>query len=319
MFGLAHMVSLNSRIAVTARPRGLMVMGNSSYGKAAQCGGSPAEAGRMGTCPSGRMSEAADAGGGQSAAQKMADYTAVMKAMQAQWESMLQAIGGPVASGMIPILKQMTTGFNEMGAAAIAHGDDIHKVMDAITTPMKELASTLATVAVPIAKGAQGLDDFLNSIVAFENKLNSTMHNFLKSWGIDFGGKGPLDPNAKPGGAGYDPLSSIRLHPSLKTTPSGIALSGGADNGKLAAASAMPVNLPPSSITAPLSGPATVHTGPITLTVSGQSIVAALASEISAKIEGLFRGMGSAGTNSDSGFDGREHPAMPDHFHGGGH
>jgi hypothetical protein len=75
----------------------------------------------------------------------------------------------------------------------------------------------------------------------------------------------------------------------------------------------------PVSVTAPLSGNATVKTGPITLNVSGSAIVAALATEIGAKIHGLFRGMGAAGTNGDSGFDGREHPAMPDHFHGGGH
>jgi hypothetical protein len=78
----------------------------------------------------------------------------------------------------------------------------------------------------------------------------------------------------------------------------------------------MPVNLPPANVSATLQGPAHVTTGPITLTVNGAAIVAALASEISAKIEGLFRGMGSAGTNGDSGFDGRVHPVYPDIMHG---
>ena len=65
-----------------------------------------------------------------------------------------------------------------------------------------------------------------------------------------------------------------------------------------------------------MSGNATVKTGPITLNVSGASIVAALASEIGAKIEGMFKGMGMAGTNGDSGHDGREGVVYPDHMHG---
>jgi hypothetical protein len=65
-----------------------------------------------------------------------------------------------------------------------------------------------------------------------------------------------------------------------------------------------------------LSGNATAKTGPITLDVSGASIVAALASEFGAKIEGLFKSLGAAGTNSDSGRDGRESPVYPDHMHG---
>ena len=200
--------------------------------------------------PAGRMSEAADAGAaGTSAAQKMADYGATMKAFQAQWESMLQAIGGPVAAGMIPIMKSMTAEFNALGAASIAHGDDIRKAMDAIVEPLKGLAGILMTIGPPIAKGAQELDDFLNSIVNFENKLSSTTHAFLKRWGIDFGEKGPLDLNAKPGAAGYDPLSSIRPPlASIRPTPSSVALGGGADNARLAAASAMPVNLPPPQV-----------------------------------------------------------------------
>ncbi len=71
----------------------------------------------------------------------------------------------------------------------------------------------------------------------------------------------------------------------------------------------------PANISATLSGPAKVTTGPINLNVSGQSIVAALASEISAKIEGLFRSLGAAGTTGDSGHDGRASPSYPDHFH----
>ena len=265
--------------------------------------------------PGGRMSEAADAGAaGTSAAQKMADYGATMKAFQAQWESMLQAIGGPVAAGMIPIMKSMTSEFNALGAASIAHGDDIRKAMDAIVEPLKGLAGILMTIGPPIAKGAQELDDFLNSIVNFENKLGSTTHAFLKRWGIDFGEKGPLDLNAKPTAAGYDPLSSIR--PPLATirpTPSSVALGGGADNARLAAASAMPVNLPPQVNVAPPQVNVFAPNVSVTATLDGAAIAAAILKKVEAAVVSFVGGA----SHSDSGYDGRESPIYPDHVHGG--
>jgi prophage DNA circulation protein len=250
------------------------------------------------------MSEEADAVSGASTASRMADYTAVMKAMQAQWESMLQAIGGPVAAGMIPIMKGLTTEFNSLGAAAIAHGDDIHKVMDGIIEPLKGLATAIITAGPPIAKGAQELEGFLNAIISFENKLGATTHAFLKSWGIDFGGEN--------GSKSYDPLSSIHTHPAMKTTPSGIALSGGADNAKLAAASAMPVNLPSVNVAAPsVDVKATTQ-----VILDGASIIAAISTRIEKIVHAALASSGMGGTNSDSGFDGRAHPAYPDTMHG---
>ena len=133
----------------------------------------------------------------------MADYGATMKAFQAQWELMLQAIGGPVAAGMIPVMKSMTAEFNEMGAAAIAHGADISHFMDAIMEPIKGLANTLAVIG-RIAKTAQEFADLANAIVAFENKISSTMRGFWKSLGIDYD-LSPIDFDAKTTGQLHRP------------------------------------------------------------------------------------------------------------------
>ena len=155
------------------------------------------------------MSEAADA---SATGQSMADYGAVMKAFQAQWKSMLQAIGGPVASSMIPVMKQLTTSFNEMGQSAIAHGTDISAVMKAIEEPIKGIVDTLIVIGPPIAKTAQEFVDFGNAVVALQNKIATTMRSFWKSLGIDTGEDRPgqIDFNAKPGAPRpYDPLSSI--------------------------------------------------------------------------------------------------------------
>jgi hypothetical protein len=70
------------------------------------------------------------------------------------------------------------------------------------------------------------------------------------------------------------------------------------------------------SVSAPLSGTATVN---VVNNVNVMGLVETILSKVKGEIEGAFKSLGSAGTNSDSGFDGREHPAMPDHFHGGGH
>ena len=266
--------------------------------------------------PGGRMSEAADAGAaGTSAAQKMADYGAVMKAFQAQWESMLQAIGGPVAAAMIPIMKSMTTEFNALGAASIAHGDEIRKAMDAIIEPLKGLAGILMTIGPPIAKGAQELDDLINSIIDFENKLGQTTHAFLKRWGIDFSEKGPLDINAKPSVAGYDPLSSIRPHLAIRPTPSSVAWGGGADNARLAAAAAMPVNLPPQVNVAPPQVNVSAPNVTVTATLDGATIAAAILKRVEAAVVSFVGGA----SHGDSGFDARHDPVYPDFVSGVGH
>ncbi|MGB7973732.1 MAG: hypothetical protein WCF81_05155 [Roseiarcus sp.] len=60
-----------------------------------------------------------------------------------------------------------------------------------------------------------------------------------------------------------------------------------------------------------------------TVTLDGASIAAAVATRVEKMVTGaltsIFQGMGAAGTNGDSGHDGRAGAVYPDHFHGGGH
>ena len=50
-----------------------------------------------------------------------ADYTAVMSAFTAQWKSMMEAIGGPAAKALIPVMKQLTGAFTSIGDWANAN------------------------------------------------------------------------------------------------------------------------------------------------------------------------------------------------------
>jgi hypothetical protein len=65
-------------------------------------------------------------------AEKMADYTAVMKAFQTQWESMMMAIGGPIARGMIPVLQTLTDAFNRAGKWSNDHPNAIKYIGEAV-------------------------------------------------------------------------------------------------------------------------------------------------------------------------------------------
>jgi hypothetical protein len=68
-----------------------------------------------------------------------------------------------------------------------------------------------------------------------------------------------------------------------------------------------------ANVTAPLTGVATVN---ITNHADVTGLVSTIMSSVKGQIEGIFRGMGSAGTNGDSGHDGRASPSYPDHMHG---
>jgi hypothetical protein len=56
-----------------------------------------------------------------------------------------------------------------------------------------------------------------------------------------------------------------------------------------------------------------------TVSLDGASIAAAISTPIERMIHSAIASIGGGGTNGDSGFDGREHVAYPDTFHGGGH
>jgi hypothetical protein len=186
------------------------------------------------------------------------------------------------------------------------------------SSPMAQFYKTLADSEVALAAlGAVALPAAVAALQGFDMAVNGITK--LLSWTTH----AHLGPDGRPemldslgGGAQAATLpTGLALHAALLNRPGAMA-NGGGPGDSFKGAVALPPPSITANVTAPLSGPATVHTGPITLTVSGQSIVAALASEITAKIEGLFRGMGSAGTNGDSGHDGRAGIAWPDHMNG---
>jgi hypothetical protein len=65
-------------------------------------------------------------------AEKMADYTAVMKAFQTQWESLMMAVGGPIAKGFIPVLQTLTDAFNRAGKWSNDHPNAIKYIGEAV-------------------------------------------------------------------------------------------------------------------------------------------------------------------------------------------
>lgn len=71
-----------------------------------------------------------------------------------------------------------------------------------------------------------------------------------------------------------------------------------------------------ANVSATLSGQATVN---VTNNVNVTGLVQTIMSQLKGEIEGLFKSMGAAGTNSNSGHDGRTSPVYPDHVGGIGH
>jgi hypothetical protein len=60
------------------------------------------------------------------------DYGEVMQGLQKQFQSLMEAVGGPVAQAAIPELKALTDVFNNMGAFANAHPQEIEQVAKAL-------------------------------------------------------------------------------------------------------------------------------------------------------------------------------------------
>jgi hypothetical protein len=86
---------------------------------------------------------------------KTADYTAVMAAFEAQWRSMTEAVGSQATKAMIPILQQLTTAFNAMGAFANAHGTAVAAITQGAIALSAALAA-LGVTALVIAGGVPG-------------------------------------------------------------------------------------------------------------------------------------------------------------------
>lgn len=74
----------------------------------------------------------------------------------------------------------------------------------------------------------------------------------------------------------------------------------------------------PPAVSATLNGTAEVKVGNVTVSVSGQSIAAAIAGEIKGMISGLFKGA-AATVKESTGHDGRESPTYPDMWGAGHH
>ena len=65
-------------------------------------------------------------------ARKMADYTAVMAAFQTQWESLMMAVGGPVARGLTPMLQGLTAELTKAGNWAETHQTQVKYIAEGI-------------------------------------------------------------------------------------------------------------------------------------------------------------------------------------------
>jgi hypothetical protein len=89
-------------------------------------------------------------------AQQMADYTAVMKAFQAQWGSMTMAVGSQATLAMIPILQNLTGAFTTMGAFASAHGTAMAAIVQ-LSIALTAALAAMGVVAVGAAAGIPGL------------------------------------------------------------------------------------------------------------------------------------------------------------------
>ena len=103
----------------------------------------------------------------KSVAQKMADYQEVMKAFQTQWESLLQAVGGPAARALVPVLQDMTAAFTNLAAFSNAHQAEIEKTI----ADVEKVGSDFATMAVQLSAVIAPIQQFLDEITALQNKV----------------------------------------------------------------------------------------------------------------------------------------------------
>jgi hypothetical protein len=73
---------------------------------------------------------------------------------------------------------------------------------------------------------------------------------------------------------------------------------------------------PPAPVSVNVAAPNVDVKATTTVTIDGNSVAAAIATRIEKMVSGMFANMGMAGTNGDSGHDGRSSPSYPDHMHG---
>jgi len=239
-------------------------------------------------------------------AQQMADYTAVMKAFQAQWESMTMAIGGPIARGLIPVLQNLTTEFTRAGQWAEKHQDAIKYIGEAVAGISAAMvviggAAVIAGAAalipggiVAVAVAAIGVT--IATLAAFNwGAVSEGFHTLIAAMNAFFN---VID--AIPGRLGFVPQSSGDF-------PTGVALDsaykrqnglGGYRQDPEAARGRAYMSLPASISNTKVD---------VKVMLDGRSIAAAVSTYIT-------RDSGRS-VNSSSGFDGSAAPSYPDMHH----
>jgi hypothetical protein len=123
--------------------------------------------------PGGLRSEAASERAGADVS-KRADYGATMGALAKQWESLMEAVGGPVARAAIPIIGQFTDLFNSLGAMANRNPETIAIIAKAaaaigvmmITLGGAAVVGAAATILGPVAAGVVGIGSIMATLAA---------------------------------------------------------------------------------------------------------------------------------------------------------
>jgi hypothetical protein len=192
------------------------------------------------------------------------------------------------------------------------------------SSPLAQFYKTLADSEVMLATfGAAALPAAVAALQAFDAAVNGVT-KLLSALTYDPGKAARDFVNAHTGGAmdkAGDWLntpppslpSGNAIHSALTNRPGALA-NGGGPGDSFKGAVALP---PPVSVN--VAAPSVDVKATTTVSLDGASIAAAISTRIERMIHAAISSIGGGATNGDSGFDGREHPAYPDGFHGGGH
>ena len=107
-------------------------------------------------------------------AQRQGNYLVVMKALNQQWQSLLETVGGPIAQAAIPLLQKMTEAFTGLGKWASAHPGEIEIIAKAAaglalvfaalgTAAILAAAASLAPTAAVVA-AASGIGIIIGTL-----------------------------------------------------------------------------------------------------------------------------------------------------------
>jgi hypothetical protein len=110
-----------------------------------------------------------------------ADYGEVMQGLQKQFQSLMEAVGGPVAQAAIPELKSLTDTFNGLGAFANAHPEAVAQVakgLGVLSVALIGLGSAAViagaiALAGPVGIAITGIGTVLAGMVAIGPKATA--------------------------------------------------------------------------------------------------------------------------------------------------